>query len=213
MYRLYTCRATAGFAPQMVLEEARLPHEIVEVDILTGAQRSPEFLRINPAGRVPALRLPDGQILTEASAICLYLADAHDLTDVAPAADDPDRALFLRSLIFLATSVQDHFKRYFYPQRYTTDPIGIPGIRTRGLEMVDEAFATVEAQLAGGGPYHLGPRSSAADLYLLMITTWHPAQDELYDRFPAIAHCCGLVAERPVIRDALSRQGEVRAAG
>ncbi len=206
MYTLYHAVGTASFAPCMVLAEAGLPHQVVEIDISAGEHRTPEYLALNPAGKVPALRLPDGTVLTEASAICLYLADQHQLEEVAPDCRDADRPLFLKSLLYLATAVQDHYKRYYYPHRYSEDPSAADGIRERALALVEESLQVVDQHLQENGPYHLGSRNSAADIYLLMLVTWHPQQDELKNRLPGVAACCDRVAQRPAIRAGLEHQ-------
>lgn len=206
MYTLYHAVGTASFAPCMVLEESGLPHRTIALDISTGEHLTPEYLALNPAGKVPALCLPNGSVLTEASAICLYLADLHQLEDVAPGCHDADRPLFLKSLLYLATAVQDHYKRYYYPQRYADDPSAADGIKERALALVLESLQVVDRHLQDNDPYHLGNRSSVADIYLLMLVTWHPRQNELREMLPSVAACCGRVGERPVIRAGLEHQ-------
>ena len=206
MFTLFSCIGTASFAPQMVLEESRLAHNVVEIDISKGAHRSPEYLRINPTGKVPALKLPNGTIMTEASAICLYLADLHKLTTIAPGVSDPDRPLFLKSLIYLATSVQDHYKRYYYPERYSVDTGNAQSIREKATEMLSDVWSPIEDQLNANGPYCLGPRHSVADTYAVMLVSWYPDQEAFRNTFPSIARCFDLVAQRPVIRAGLDRQ-------
>ncbi|WP_162530050.1 glutathione S-transferase family protein [Stappia sp. BW2] len=206
MLTLFSCIGTASFAPQMVLEEAELMHNIVEIDISRGAHRSPEYLSINPSGKIPALKLENGTVMTEASAICLFLADLHQLSEIAPGPSDPDRPLFLKTLIYLATSVQDQYKRYYYPERYSTDASNAQNIRDRAVELLGEVWAPLEEHLDANGPYCLGPRHSVADTYLVMLASWYPDQDGFRHRFPSIARCFDLVAERPIIKAGLDRQ-------
>jgi len=213
MYTLYFSTGTASFAPQMLLAEANVPHQLVEIDIASGAHRSAEFLSINPTGKIPALRLPNGDILSESAAICIYLADIHKISDAAPELNDPDRPKFLMSLLYLATSVQDQFKRFYYPERYSKDPRHAPGIKSKSLELVELALEPVEVLLGECGPFHLGQRSSVADTYLLMLISWHPQQGELFSRFPNIARCCALVSNRDVIKAGLERQTKISVGG
>ena len=193
----------------MVLKEAKLAHQVTLIDIAAGTHRTPEYLAINPAGKVPALKMPDGQILTEASAICLYLADQHNLSEIAPSVEDDDRVLFLKSLIYLATSVQDHYKRYYYPERYTIDCGDGAGIKAKALELLFESLMPIENQIKANGPYLLGNRSSVADTYLVMLVTWFPDRGKLFKAFPAIKKCFGLVASRPVIKAGLEQQTQI----
>lgn len=209
MYELFFSVGTACFAPLMVLEESDLDHRVTMVDIAAGAHHKPEYLEINPAGKVPALRMSDGKILTEASAICLYLADKHDLRDIAPGIEETDRALFLRWLMYLATSVQDHAKRLYYPERYSTAAEDAPGIKARAIELLFESLIPVNEHLSVNGPFFLGKRSSVADTYLLMIVTWYPDADELRSTFPAIRKSFDLVARRPLIKARLEQQTHI----
>ena len=209
MYELFFSTGTACFAPLMVLKEAKFSHQVTVIDIAAGAHRAPEYLAINPAGKVPALKMPDGQILTEASAICLYLADRHNLREIAPGVEDDDRALFLKSLIYLATSVQDHYKRYYYPKRYTIDCRNDAGIKVKALELLFESLMPLEDQIKANGPYLLGNRSSVADTYLVMLVTWFPDLDKLFKAFPTIKKCFDLIASRPVIKTGLEQQTQI----
>ena len=83
MLTLYYSRASCAYAPHILLHDAGADFTTVEIDFATGEQTSPDFLAINPKGRVPALVTPDG-ILTENPAILLYIAQTHPETKLAP---------------------------------------------------------------------------------------------------------------------------------
>lgn len=206
MYILYWSEGTASFGPQAVLEEASLDHEIVVIDTGTGAHQTPEYMAIHPLGKVPALALPDGQVLYEAAAIMLYLADHHGLSELAPAIDDPARGLFYRSLFYLSNNVQETYKRFYYPERFSTDHAAAPGIKVRATENLVATWQPVEGHLATNGPFHLGSRFSLVDIYLVMLATWFDPQGYLFEICPAVQHCYDLVAERPAIRRCLDQQ-------
>ena len=106
---------------RMLLDEGDIPWEPVFIDIETGQNRSEEFLAINPAGFVPALRTPEGEILFETAAILLYLAERHGLSELVPAAGDLDRGRFLSWFFFHTNELQPAFKTWFYGHRYTSD--------------------------------------------------------------------------------------------
>ncbi|WP_223475470.1 glutathione S-transferase family protein [Oricola indica] len=209
MYRLYWAEGTASFAPQAVLEEAGLAYELVRIDTTKGEHGKPDYLAINPAGRVPALELPDGAILTESAAISLYLAERHGLEEIAPAVMDPDRGTFLRWLFYLAVTLQEAYKPFYYPERWSADPGDRPRIRARAAERIIECWQPVEAHLAANGPYHLGERFSLADIFVLMNSTWHVTPEQLVERFPAVGRCIALASKRPVIARCLAQQKRV----
>lgn len=209
MYRLYWCAGTAAFGPQAVLEEAALDYEIVAIDIGAGENRRPEFLAINPIGKLPALILPTGEILYEAAAIMLYLADHHDLRDLAPDVHDPDRGLFLRSLFYLSNTVQDAYKRYYYPERNSTDPADADRIKARAVENLIAFWKPVDDHLAAHGPYLLGDRFSLTDIYLVMLATWFETPDDLFRRYSNVGRCFDLTARRPGVRRCLEAQKSI----
>lgn len=206
MYKLYWAEGTASFAPHAVLEEAGVPYELAVVDLAAGEQRSPAYLAVNPRGKVPALLLPEGGVLSEAAAICLYLAERLELSELVPAPDDPLRGRFLESLFYLSTTLQEAYKRVYYPKRFSSDPADA---EARGREALMDCWRAVEAHLAAGGPFHLGARFSLLDLYTTMLATWFVPQDELFRACPAVAGCYRRTAERPAVAHCLSRQRRV----
>ncbi len=150
MYILYGGKLTRTVGPQMVLHEGDLAYELREIDIMRDEHRRPEFLAINPAGYVPALITPEGQVLHEAAAIMLYLADRHGLDDLAPAPDAPERGLFYSKLFLLTNDVQPAMKRYYFPHRYSTDDADTPRIKARAR--LQERWTLTDIDYKTGGP-------------------------------------------------------------
>ena len=120
-YKLYWDSWTASMAPQMLLELAGLPYRPIRVSLAENEQRRPAYLALNPAGKVPTLVTPEGETLAEAAAICLWLAERHDL-DLAPPPGDPDRATFLRWLLYLTDTIQPNYRRLYHTATYSDDP-------------------------------------------------------------------------------------------
>jgi glutathione S-transferase len=153
---LYFALASRAFTPRWLLEELGLPYKVETIDIRKGGQQSPDYLRINPMGKVPALT--DGAVaVSENPAICMYLADRYSLGVMAPALDDPRRGNYLRWMVF-STAV-------FEPAIYfddDNDPVAASGRgwgeRKRVLQSLDDALSN--------GPWLLGERFSAADVML-----------------------------------------------
>lgn len=198
-YTLYGFPGSASFGPQALMADAGLDFTAVSVDISDGSTHTPEYLAINPGGYVPALVLDDGRIMCEAAAIMLYLADFHGLGDLVPDVDDPNRAPLLRTLFYLSSTVQECYKHYYYPTRFTTNEGDAPNVQQRAIELAMERWQPVEDQLSGSGPYALGNRFSLVDIYVAMLASWHPDPDAFYVQFPAIKKCRDLVVARPGI--------------
>jgi len=99
MMQLYWAPRSRSFSALWLLEETGQPYERVLIDIRTGAQRSPDYLAINPMGKVPALK--DGEAtLAEAAAICAYVAERCPEARLAPPLGSPLRAKYLYWLFF-----------------------------------------------------------------------------------------------------------------
>ena len=138
-----------------LLEELDAPYALRDLNFRLGAQRQPDYLAINPMGKVPAI-LHKGALVTELPAIFIYLADAFPQKKLAPSIDDPLRGPYLRWLVFYSAAfepaVLDRLTKREPPPR---------GMNPYGD--FDTTLATLESQLAQGR-YLLGERFTAADL-------------------------------------------------
>ena len=105
MMQLYWSPRTRSFSALWLMEETGQPYERVLIDISTGAQKTPEYLAINPMGKVPALKDGDAT-LAEAAAICAYVAERYPQAKLAPPLGDPLRAKYLYWLFFAPGCVE-----------------------------------------------------------------------------------------------------------
>jgi len=205
MYKLYGSPGSASTAAHCVLEETGTDYEFVDVDI-SGDSRDPAYLKLNPHGRVPTL-LIDGRPMFECAAICMVLADRHPEAGLAPAVTDAERPAYVQWMTYLTNTVQELMLQMFYPDRCTTEPAEAPHIAARARQRFDEAFGNVEQALQARGPHLLGDKVSAADIYLLMLTRWHPDQEAFARQFPAIVRNREIVARRAGTARALAANG------
>jgi glutathione S-transferase len=121
---------------QWVLEEGGLEYQLRRIDILKGEHRTPEFLALNPAGLVPVLITPEGDALSEVGALMVYLADRHQLLDLAPAVNDPDRGFFLSTVFYTAGDIQSEMKRFYYPHRFSLRRADDAGIQDLAKSLI-----------------------------------------------------------------------------
>ena len=206
MYRLHYYPGNANAAPHMVLEEIGVDYELVLVDRAVNAQKSAEYLKINPNGRIPALE--DGDfILTEAAAIVLHLVDRHPETKLAPRFGTEERSRFHQWLAFLTNSLQEELMVYQYPERLVDNPVSMEAV-TRGAEARASAFLDViERHLKANGPLMMGDTLSAADFYLVMLARWARPMNKPPRSRPAIAKLLDKVIALPSVRRAYEREG------
>ncbi|MEM7226831.1 MAG: glutathione S-transferase family protein [Pseudomonadota bacterium] len=208
MNTLYWDRSTAAFAVRAMLEEAGEPYQIHRVDLEKNEHRTAEYLALNPGGYVPTLITGEGQVLTESAAILLTLADRHPDLELVPDIGDPARSILLRWLFYLTNNIQSTYKRFYYAWRFSTDPEDAPAIKAKATDDLIDRWGVVEAHLTGAGPYVLGDRYSAVDIYLLMLASWFDPPAVLFGRYPSIKRCFNLVASRPAIARAITAGGE-----
>ncbi len=151
--KIYWSPRTRSFASLWTLEETGMPYEAVLTDIATGAQKSPDYLAINPMGKVPALKDGDATI-AESAAIIAYIAEKYPDAKLAPAIGDPARAKYLQWLFFNA-NIEAAITQIF-------TKINMPA-SSAGWGSADQVFDVLE-QALDKGPWLLGETFSAADI-------------------------------------------------
>lgn len=196
MYVLYGGEFTRASLVQWILEEGGIPYEYKKIDIVKGEHRAPEFLAISPAGFIPVLITPEGKVLYEVAALMVYLADRHQLTDIAPAVTDPRRGLFLSSVFWIAGDIQAEMKRFHFPHRYSLKVEDAPAIQDMSKQLVLSRLDVMNTRLAQGGPYILGDRFSLADFYLSFWIAYLD-REAVRKRSPRIGKLYDLVRSRP----------------
>ena len=209
MITLYGIPGTATTAPHMVLEELGVAYELVLVErdddgVSTGPAA---FLAASPFGKVPALSI-DGLVLTESAACCLQLADAHPDAGLLPPVGSSERALAMRWLITLTNTVQPAYLRFFYSERYTTEPAGVAAVKAAAIAELTELRDYIGKEL-GAGPFLQGDRFTIADVYLAMLSSWSTDMAEAagWWRVPSIAAHYDAVLSRPGSRRAVEAEG------
>ncbi len=136
---LYASKASRSLAGYWILEELGVPYKVVDVDILAGKHREPEYLAINPSGQAPAIAV-DGVVVSERPAICAFLSDRFGYGSMAPTIEAPERGAYLKWLVY-STSVIDpaiavYASKLDKPLRQTTwgDAHQVVEILARALE-------------------------------------------------------------------------------
>ncbi|MGY8667899.1 glutathione S-transferase family protein [Bradyrhizobium sp. UFLA05-109] len=156
MIKLYWSPRSRSFSALWLMEETGLPYERVLTDISTGAQKAPEYLKINPMGKVPALVDGDAA-LGEAAAICAYVADRYPETKLAPVPTDPRRARYLQWLFFGPACIEPGLIQIFTKLEVPTSTAAW-GSATQVFDVLDAALAK--------GPWILGDEFTAADIVI-----------------------------------------------
>jgi glutathione S-transferase len=198
MYKLYYSPGMANLAPHMVLEEIGAKYELVRLDSDRQQHKSPEYLKLNPHGRIPTLVEGD-LVLYETAAICLHLVDRHPAARLAPELGTPERAHFYKWLVYLTNTIQSEMILYFYPERWASGEAGAVEVKRHAEQHLSAMFDTVEQSLGAEGPYLLGKRYSAADPYLLMLARWSRGFARPARNLPRLGRLLEAVAARPAV--------------
>lgn len=179
---LFYSPQTRATGARILLEELGAPYQLHVLNMKIGEQRLPDYLAINPLGKVPAIRHGDA-FVTEQAAVYLYLADLFPEAGLTPAIGDTDRAAYLRWMVFYGNCFEPAvIDRHL--QRVPTSANETP------YSNYDDMLAALEAALTPG-PYLLGERLTAADLLWGTALNW--------------TTMFGLVPERPVFRAYIER--------
>lgn len=170
---LYHSPASRAFTAYWMLEELGVPFRVETVDIRKGEQKSPEYLRLNPAGKVPTL--VDGEaVVSENPAICIYLADRYGYGTLAPRIEDPRRGAYLKWMVY-STAVVEPVRALH--SAGVQLPAPHPGEFGSGFGEFDDMLRVLR-QTLDGRPYLLG-EFTAADVMLGSVVSMSLYNKEL----------------------------------
>lgn len=195
MYTLYYSPGTASLVVHLALIELGVPYQLVKVDFSKDEQRSPEYLRLNPQGRVPTL-VVDGRPCAESSALVMLLAERHPESGLAPPPGSPMRPDWYQWIAYLATTFGGTYRNWFYPPDLGSDEHP-PVIREALRSRIEAAWSVVDARIAAHGPYLLGSAFSGADLLALMYMRWSRNMPKPAHTWPALGPYADRLRARP----------------
>ncbi|MDB5452193.1 MAG: Glutathione S-transferase [Caulobacteraceae bacterium] len=198
---LFYVPGTCALAAHIALEEAGAPFEAVRLSFADNQQRSPEYLALNPKGRVPAL-VTDRGVITENIAILTYVAQAWPEAGLAPS--DPFAFAQMQAMnSYLATTVHVAYAHGRRPYRWADDEAAQAEMKRKAPSVFADSFQIIEDLLVDR-PYVLGDAYSLSDLYLFVFEGWLEGQEADLSRFPRLAAHYARVAARPAVRKILA---------
>lgn len=207
MLTLYYSSGACSLASHIALEEAGADYEAKRLDFGKNAQQSPEYLKINPKGRVPALTTPQG-ILTESPAILAYIAQTHPKAKLAPL-DDPFAFAQLQSFnSYLCSTVHVAHAHRVRGRRWANEESSLADMARKVPQTVGTCFAMIEQSMLKG-PWVMGENYTVADPYLFTLATWLKGDSIDIQMFPRLYDHHKRMAERPNVRKVLADEGLV----
>lgn len=198
---LYHAPLTCALSPLIVLRELGVPFELARVDLRAKKLADGgDWLAINPKGYVPALRLPDGEILTEGAVMVRYLADTHPDAGLAPTHGTMARLRLDELLHFIATELHKGMSPL-----YAT--LANDDYKTQVRNRLATRWGQLAAHLDDGRPFLTGEGFSIADAYAFYVLhAWQRAHKGTLDAWPRLAAYYQRVAERPSVVAALAAE-------
>ena len=166
MLTLFYAPAACSMAAHIVLEESGEEYEPRRMDLSKGEQKTPEYMKIHPLGRVPALKLDDGSGLAENTAILPLLGKRFGLWPTDPVKE----ARALSTIGFFASSVHPAHAHIGRPERYTEDKSAHPGIQAMGKKTFHDYLRQIDGMYAGRD--WLGDKYSVLDPYAFVFYVW-----------------------------------------
>lgn len=214
VYRLHYAPDNASLIIRLALEEIRVPYLTALVDRRAMAQKSPAYLRLNPAGLVPVLETPQGPLF-ETGAILLWLAETHPDSGLAPAPSDPARGEFLKWLFFVSNTLHADLRITFYPALYAGDDPKAQAALVRTVQQRLRTHLSLLDDLAGQTPDWLSPKhTSLLGLYLACLMRWMALYPTAQDRgwfdlanTPALKTLLAAYERRPSTQSACHAEG------
>lgn len=199
--KLYIKPGACSLASHIALREVGATFDIETVD--TKAQKTEggeDYSKINPNGYVPALRLDDGQVLSEGAALLQYIADRNPSAKLAPAPGTIERTRLQQYLNFIASELHQAFSPFFGPE--------LSGeARSAAEAKVAKKLSYIESLLADGRSYLLGDGFSVADAYLFVVSNWSNFVGIDLGKWPKLSAFVERVAQRSATQAAMRAEG------
>jgi len=203
--QLYFSPGACSLASHIALREAGLPFDLKRTDVKTKKlEDGSDYFAVNSKGAVPALRLDDGQVLTEGPAILQYIADQKPDSRLAPKSGTIERYRLLEWLNFITSEIHKGFSPLFNP----TVDVKVKEYTTQNLE---KKFDWLNAQLAGK-KFLTGDNFTIADAYLFVVVNWSNFVGIELARWPALKEFQARVAARPQVQEAMTTEGLIKKA-
>jgi glutathione S-transferase len=201
--KLFHSWGACSLASLIALEEAGADYELCVISTAAGDQRKPEYLAVNPKGRVPALVTEEG-VLTETPAILAYVAQAYPKADLAPA----DPWAFARMQAFnsyLCSTVHVAHAHKHRGYRWATQESSFADMRAKVAENEAECFRLIETEYLTA-PYVMGEQFTVADGYLFTVAGWLEDDGVDVSQLPRVREHFERVRARPAVDRALAKQ-------
>ena len=168
--KLYFGAGACSLAPHIVLEELGFPYSTQKLNLAEGDQRKPEYLKLNPAGRVPTL-VVDGKPLTENVAILTFLGGGFPQKGLWPK-ETWSQAMLLSALGWCSSTLHPAYAHLIRASRYSDDAAAQETIKVKARESLGEYLKQVDSWLGMTPKWMMGQQYTVGDPYLFVFYRW-----------------------------------------
>jgi glutathione S-transferase len=203
--QLYFSPGACSLASHITLLEAGLPFDLKRADLRTKKlEDGSDYLAVNSKGAVPALKLDNGQVLTEGVAIMQYLADQKPESNLAPKNGTLERYRLQEILNYLTSELHKSYSPLF-------NPANDPAVKAYAIANLKKKYDWLNTQLAGK-KYLTGDTFTIADSYLFTLLNWANGLSIDLTPWPVLREFQARVAARPKVQEAMSTEGLIQKA-
>jgi len=200
-FTLYGAAGSGSVPVEAAMTLIGLDYKVIEAVTWEGEAERDKVALANPMSQIPALILPDGEILTESAAILIWLADAYPEARLGPRLDDPRRAQFLRWMTFIPAAIYSMFWVRDEPSRLVGDDAAAQEqIKQRTAERIAACWRIMDSQITPGH-FLLGDKLSVLDLYVATASRWTPRRARFHVEAPRMAEIVRRVDALPALQD------------
>jgi glutathione S-transferase len=204
MFKLYYAPGTCALASHIALEEAGATYTTERLDFKANQQNSPEYLKVNPKGRVPAL-VTDRGILTETPAMLAFIAQSFPKAKLAPFEDAFAFAQVQAFNSYLCSTVHVAHAHRMRGHRWATEESSFADMKRKVPETVGACFALIERDMLKG-PWVMGEQYTICDPYLFTIALWLEGDSVDLASLPKVADHRRRMSERPAVKNVLAEE-------
>ena len=202
MLKLYYSPGSCALASHIALQEAGAAYTAERVDFKSNRQNSPEYLAVNPKGRVPAL-VTDRGVLTETPAILAFIAQSFPLAKLAPI-DDPFAFAQVQSFnSYLCSTLHVAHAHRGRGYRWASEEASFADMKRKVPETMGAGFALIERDMLKG-PWVMGETYTICDPYLFTLAQWLEGDGADLSALPRVINHRKRMAERPAVRKAMA---------
>src|ERR1700694_5600584 len=195
--KLYYAPGACSLASHIAIEEVGLPYETQRLDLAAGDQRNPDYLALNPRGRVPNGG-GDGPVLTENVGILSYFGGGHPNAKLWPK-DTWHQAQLVSTMAWPSNTVHTTYGHIFRPQRYADDPAAQEAIKAKARATYSELLNEIDRLLAGK-KWCIANQYTVVDGYLLVFYRWGNRNNFPVKSLPNYSALIQRVSARPAVR-------------